>query len=91
MTGISGDGHYLVYTSQGTLAGTTTALTEAWRYDTTTKVNLRVSADDLGGQANANVSSAVMSDDGNVVVFTSAATNLAGLTFCEAGPNPVSP
>ena len=76
---ISGDGRKVVFAS---LAGNLVANDGNADYDVfvrdlTTDVTTRVSVSSTGGDTNAGSSEPVISDNGNIVLFSSPATNIA--------------
>ncbi len=79
LTGISADGRYIVFTSNGTnlVSGDTNAVVDVFVKDVLTGATERVSSDSNGNQANAASSGTnSISADGRYVIFESSATNL---------------
>jgi Tol biopolymer transport system component len=89
-TGVSGDGRFVVFYSAATnlVAGDTDGRVDVFLRDRTSRTTERVSVATGGGQANGNsgrlvvrktlqvVTSGLVSDDGRIVVFDSAASDL---------------
>ncbi len=75
---ISRNGRYVAFLSTATslVAGTTAGRQHAYVYDRNTNNISLVSADDLGVEADADITSVKISGNGNAFVFTTAATNL---------------
>jgi hypothetical protein len=76
--GISGDGRYIVFSSDATnlVANDTDTTRDIYVYDTQTGEIRLVSVDSNGNKSNGISNEVKISADGNFVVFTSAATNL---------------
>jgi hypothetical protein len=74
----SGHGGFLTFHTNSTnlIAGDTNAVSDIYRKSTTGSEILRVSVSSAGAEANAGSSEATASDDGDIVAFNSAATNL---------------
>lgn len=75
---VSGDGGRVEYQSDATnlVAGDTNARQDIFVYDMVAGTTTRVSVDSVGAEANDASKEAVISDDGEFVVFESGATNL---------------
>jgi Tol biopolymer transport system component len=75
---ISADGRLVVFRSDASnlVAGDTNETSDIFVRDRNTSTTTRVSLTQSGGQANGPSSEPAVSDDGRVVVFVSAATNL---------------
>jgi Bacterial Ig domain/Cadherin-like domain/WD40-like Beta Propeller Repeat len=76
---ISSNGRYVVFESTSTtlVAGDTNSTTDVFRHDRQTGETVRVSLASDGSQANGPSTSPRISDDGNVIAFSSNAFNLA--------------
>jgi Tol biopolymer transport system component len=75
---LSGDGRFAVFHSNATnlVAGDTNAFFDIFRKDRSNGVLVRVSVATGGAQSNGSSFVPVVSADGNVIAFTSSATNL---------------
>jgi Tol biopolymer transport system component len=75
---LSVDGRYVVFESNATnlVAGDTNGVSDVFRYDRVTGTTVRVSVATGGGQASGASVDAEISDDGNLVVFSSSALDL---------------
>lgn len=75
---ISADGRYVIYTSDADdlVAGDTNGVADVFRFDRVTGETIRVSVASDGTEADAASYRPVVSDDGDVIVFSSAATYL---------------
>ncbi|MGH2682722.1 MAG: DUF6531 domain-containing protein [Actinomycetota bacterium] len=75
---ISGDGRFVVFTSQATnlVSGDTNGITDVFAHDLVTGTTTRVSVDSSGNQSNDISSLPRISGDGRYVVFQSDASNL---------------
>ncbi len=75
---ISANGRYVAFSSLATnlVAGDTNSVQDVFLKDLQTGVTTRVSTDSSGGQSNAISVTVSMSDDGELIVFESSATNL---------------
>ncbi len=78
VTGISGDGRYIVFYSaaDNLVAGDTNGSLDVFLHDAQAGTTRRVSVGAGGTQANGDSTAAVVSDDGRYVAFESSATNL---------------
>src|SRR5262249_10429615 len=76
---ISGDGSFVAFSSTASnlVANDTNGKRDIFRKDTATNETLRVSVDTFSTQANGSSDSPSISDDGDVIAFSSTATNLA--------------
>lgn len=77
---VSQDGRYVVFQSTATdlVVPPTNGASQIFRRDLMTNTTILVSVDGLGLQGNADSSEPAISADGNLVVFTSNASNLIG-------------
>jgi len=85
---ISGDGSTVVFQASGcdlTAEGSTTSSPQIYAYDFNTLTMTLVTRSTTGGYAGSTSQQARVSEDGNVVVFHSAATNLVDSTPVRAG------
>jgi Tol biopolymer transport system component len=75
---ISADGRFVSFESKATnlVAGDTNHWSDIFVHDRATGITERVNVDSSGSQADQPSDAASLSDDGNVVAFTSQATNL---------------
>jgi hypothetical protein len=75
---ISGNGEFVVYesTASNLVAGDTNGVSDVFRYDRVTGETIRISIGSDGSEANGASSHPVISDDGAVIAFASAAFNL---------------
>lgn len=75
---ISADGRYVVFHSRATnlVLGDTNGVNDVFRHDRQSRVTSRMSVSTSGGEGDSSSDSAVISDDGNLVVFESIAINL---------------
>ena len=83
VSGISGNGRFLVFDSDASnlVAGDNNGVTDVFVHDLTAGTTTRVSVGNTGAQANGAsfaLGHKAISDDGNLVVFESDATNLGG-------------
>lgn len=78
VTGISGDGRYIVFYSaaDNLVPGDTNGSLDVFLHDAHAETTQRVSVGAGGTQANGDSTTAVVSDDGRYVAFESTATNL---------------
>ena len=79
--GISGDGRFLTFTTQDTTFVTPDAngfFEDAWLVDRVTGQRVLLSVNDAGVQGDDSTFAGAVSDDGNLVVLVSRATNYAG-------------
>jgi hypothetical protein len=76
---VSANGRYVVFDSFATnlVAGDTNGQSDVFRHDRVTGETVRVSVASGGGQATGSSSMATISDDGNLIAFTSSAFDLA--------------
>lgn len=76
---VSGDGRFVTWTSAASdiVPGDTNGVNDIFRYDRSTGETVRVSVSSAGAQANGSSKASSMSDDGELVVFESDASNLA--------------
>jgi Raf kinase inhibitor-like YbhB/YbcL family protein len=76
---MTGDGRYIVFESDATnlVAAASGGLRHVYRRDRTTSSTIRVSTSGGGVAGNSNNLSPVISSDGNLIAFSSTATNLA--------------
>jgi len=76
--GISGDGRYVVFTSNASnlVFGDTNSVKDVFIYDLQSGTTSRVSSDSFGAQANGNSYNPGISSDGQYVAFSSEANNL---------------
>lgn len=74
---VNADGRYVVYTSSASnlVAGDTNGVEDAFLYDTMLDTTTRVSVSDAESQGNARTEGVDISADGNIVVFTTFASN----------------
>lgn len=77
---LSGDGRFVVFESRATnlVAGDTNGEPDIFLHDRTMGTTTRVSVDAAGVQADGYSEAPRISDDGNVIVYRSSATNLLG-------------
>jgi Tol biopolymer transport system component len=75
---ISANGRYVVFdsTAINLVSGDTNSATDVFRHDRVTGETVRVSVASDGGQASGTSSMATISDDGDLIAFTSSAFNL---------------
>lgn len=75
---IAGNGQFVVYesTASNLVAGDTNGVSDVFRYDRLTGETIRISIASDGSEANGASSHPVISDDGGVIAFASAAFNL---------------
>jgi len=83
VSGISGNGRFVVFDSDASnlVAGDNNGVTDVFVHDLTAGTTTRVSVGNTGAQANGAsfaLGHKAISDDGNLVVFESDATNLGG-------------
>ena len=83
ISGISSNGRFVVFDSDAAIvAGDNNGVSDVYVHDLTTSTTTRVSVSSTGAQATGGGSFALghraISDDGNLVVFESDATNLGG-------------
>jgi Tol biopolymer transport system component len=83
VSGISGNGRFVVFDSDASdlVAGDNNGVTDVFVHDLTAGTTTRVSLSSAGAQANGAsfaLGHKAISDDGNLVVFESDATNLGG-------------
>ena len=77
---VSGDGRFVTWTSSASniVPGDTNGVHDVFRFDRSTGTTVRVSVSSSGAQGNVGSGGASMSDDGELVVFESSASNLIG-------------
>ncbi|QQR74144.1 MAG: PD40 domain-containing protein [Holophagales bacterium] len=78
LAAVSAEGRYVAYVSRATnlVPGDTNRAADAFVTDLRTGQTTRVSVDSAGGQANADIEFVDLSADGELVVFSSRASNL---------------